>query len=38
MDDTIQRKILNNTYDAKNLEKLKGLVEKFEAAIQIHDA
>jgi hypothetical protein len=35
---TIQRKVLNNTYDAKNLEKLKGLLVKFEAAIQDHDA
>ncbi len=38
MDDTIQRKILNSTHDAKNPERLKGLVEKFDAAIQTHDA
>ncbi len=38
MDDTIHRKVLNNTYDAKNLEKLKVLVKNFKAAIETHDA
>jgi hypothetical protein len=33
INDTIYRKVLNNTYEANNLEKLKGLVVKFEAAI-----
>jgi hypothetical protein len=34
MPDTIHRKILDKTYDANNLEKLNGLVAKFEAAIR----
>jgi hypothetical protein len=38
MNDTIYRKVLNNAYEAKTREKLKGLVAKFEAAIQAHDA
>jgi hypothetical protein len=38
MPDTIQRKVLNNTYDANNLEKLRELVAKFKAAIEAHDA
>ena len=38
INDTIYRKVLNNTYEANNLEKLKVLVAKFEAAIQDHDA
>jgi hypothetical protein len=37
MNDTIQRKVLNNKYDANNLEKLKDLVAKFKAAIEAHD-
>jgi hypothetical protein len=35
MPDTIQRKILEKTFDA---EKLKDLVQNFKAAIQAHDA
>ncbi len=38
MPDTIQRKVLDHTYDAKNLEKLKDLVKNFKAAIEVHDA
>ncbi len=38
MPNIIRRKVLEKTYDAINLEKLKGLVQKFEAAIQDHDA
>ena len=38
MNDTIPRMVLKNTYDAKNLEKLRDLVAKFKAAIEAHDA
>ncbi len=37
MHDTIQRKDVDKTYDAHNLEKLKDLVAKFKEAIQAHD-
>jgi hypothetical protein len=35
---TIHRMVLEKSYATNNLEKLKGLVAKFEAAIQDHDA
>jgi hypothetical protein len=38
INDDIGRRVLNNTHEARNLERLKGLVAKFEAAIQVHDA
>jgi hypothetical protein len=38
INDDIERRVLNNTHEARNLERLKGLVAKFEAAIQAHDA
>jgi hypothetical protein len=38
MPDTIHRKVLDKTYDADNLEKLRDLVAKFKAAIEAHDA
>jgi hypothetical protein len=38
MPDTIQRKVLDKTYEANDLAKLKDLVARFEAAIQNHDA
>jgi hypothetical protein len=31
INDEIKRRVLNNTHEARNLEKLKGLVAKFEA-------
>jgi hypothetical protein len=37
MSNSIQRTIVNRTLEANNPEKLKGLVAKFEAAIQAHD-
>ena len=38
MPDEIQRKVLAKTYDVNDLEKLRGLVAKFKAAIEAHDA
>ena len=38
MNDTIPRMYLKNTYEARNLEKLRDLVAKFKAAIEAHDA
>jgi hypothetical protein len=38
MNVAIQRTIVNRTLEANNLEKLKGLIAKFEPAIQAHDA
>jgi hypothetical protein len=38
MPDAIQRKVLDKTYEANDLAKLKELVARFEAAIQTHDA
>ena len=38
MPDEIQRKVLAKTYDANDLEKLRGLVAKFTASIEAHDA
>jgi hypothetical protein len=38
MNDAIQRTVINRTLEANNLEKLKGLIAIFEAAIQAHDA
>ena len=38
MPDAIQRKVLDKTYEANDLAKLKDLVARFEAAIQNHDA
>jgi hypothetical protein len=38
MDDQVQRSIVKKTFEADNLEKLEGLIAKFEAAIQVHDA
>jgi hypothetical protein len=38
MDDVIQRSIDKRTLEAVKLEKIKGLIAKFEAAIQAHDA
>ncbi len=38
INDDIERRVLNNTHEARNLERLKGLVAKFEAAIQARDA
>ncbi len=35
---TIYRRVFEKTCEANDLEKLKGLVAKFEAAIQDHDA
>jgi hypothetical protein len=34
MDDAIQRLVVKKTFEAENLEKLRGLVAKFETAIQ----
>ncbi len=38
MPDTIHKRVLDTAHQTNNLEKLKGLVARFEAAIQIHDA
>jgi hypothetical protein len=38
MNDAIQRTVINRTLEINRLEKLKGLIAKFEAAIQAHDA
>jgi lysyl-tRNA synthetase class II len=38
MDDAIQRSVVKKTFKEENLEKLRELVAKFEAAIQDHDA
>jgi hypothetical protein len=38
MDDSVQRSIVTKTVEADNLEKLEGLIAKFKAAIQVHDA
>jgi hypothetical protein len=38
MDDSVERSIVKQTFEADNIEKLKGLIAKFEAAIQAHDA
>ncbi len=38
MDDSVQRKLVGRALDAESVEKLKGLIAKFEAAIQAHEA
>jgi hypothetical protein len=38
MPDSIHRRVLDTAHQTNNLEKLKGLVTRFEAAIQAHDA
>ncbi len=38
MDDSVQRKLVGRALDSESVEKLKGLIAKFEAAIQAHDA
>ena len=38
MHDAIQRRVLNTAHETNNLEKLRGLVAKFKAAIKAHDA
>jgi hypothetical protein len=38
MEDSIQRLIVKHTFEADNLENLKGMIAKFEAAIQARDA
>ncbi len=38
MPDSIQRKVLDKTYEANDLAKLRELVARFEAVIQTHDA
>ncbi len=36
--DAIQRRVVERTFEANNLEKLKDLVANFKAVIQAHDA
>jgi hypothetical protein len=38
MHDAVQRRVVEKTFEANNLEKLKDLVANFKAAIQAHDA
>ena len=38
INDDTERRVLNNTHDARNLERLRVLIAKFEATIQAHDA
>jgi hypothetical protein len=38
INDEIEIRVLNNAHESRNLEKLKGLLAKFDAAIQAHDA
>ncbi len=38
MPDSIFRRFLDTAHETNNLEKLKGLVARFEAAIKTHDA
>ena len=38
MPDTIHRRVLDTAHETNNLEKLRGLVAKFKAAIEAHDA
>jgi hypothetical protein len=37
MDDSVQRSIVKKAFENENVERLKGLVAKFEAAIQAHE-
>ena len=38
MNETIQRRVLDTAHQTNNLEKLRGLVAKFKASIEAHDA
>ena len=38
INDDTERRVLNNAHDARNLERLRVLIAKFEATIQAHDA
>ncbi len=38
MDDSVQRSSAKKTFETDIMEKLKGLIAKFEVAIQAHDA
>ena len=38
MNETIQRRVLDTAHQTNNLEKLRGLVAKFTASIEAHDA